>query len=97
LTRRADAATPTTLLKERVAQLVEHLTFNQEVMGSNPIALTIEINALRQESASQNDNVKYQGSHWGNEAPRRAALIPAARSARLIPWHSRGIFRVLKR
>jgi hypothetical protein len=25
---------------ERVAQLVEHLTFNQEVMGSNPIALT---------------------------------------------------------
>jgi hypothetical protein len=42
LTRRADAATPTTLVKERVAQLVEHLTFNQEVMGSNPIALTNE-------------------------------------------------------
>jgi hypothetical protein len=46
LTRRFDAATPTTLLKERVAQLVEHLTFNQEVMGSNPIALTNEINEL---------------------------------------------------
>ena len=43
LTRRVDAATPTTLLKERVAQLVEHLTFNQEVMGSNPIALTNKI------------------------------------------------------
>ena len=25
---------------ERVAQLVEHLTFNQVVMGSSPIALT---------------------------------------------------------
>ena len=47
LTRRVDAATPTTLLEERVAQLVEHLTFNQEVMGSNPIALTIKINELR--------------------------------------------------
>jgi hypothetical protein len=35
------------LLKERVAQLVEHLTFNQEVMGSNPIALTNKINKLR--------------------------------------------------
>jgi hypothetical protein len=46
LTRRIDATTPTTLLKERVAQLVEHLTFNQEVMGSNPIALTIEISGL---------------------------------------------------
>ena len=28
-------------MRERVAQPVEHLTFNQEVMGSNPIALTI--------------------------------------------------------
>ncbi len=27
-------------LEERVAQLVEHLTFNQRVMGSSPIALT---------------------------------------------------------
>jgi hypothetical protein len=31
---------------ERVAQLVEHLTFNQRVMGSNPIALTNKINYL---------------------------------------------------
>jgi hypothetical protein len=46
LTRCVDAATPTTLLKERVAQLVEHLTFNQEVMGSNPIALTNKIKEL---------------------------------------------------
>src|ERR1700737_5644284 len=46
LTRCVDAATPATLLKERVAQLVEHLTFNQEVMGSNPIALTNKINGL---------------------------------------------------
>lgn len=48
LTHRADAATPTTLLKERVAQLVEHLTFNQEVMGSNPIALTNKIKWLHE-------------------------------------------------
>jgi hypothetical protein len=46
LTRRFDAASPTTLFKERVAQLVEHLTFNQEVMGSNPIALTNKIKEL---------------------------------------------------
>jgi hypothetical protein len=46
LTRRVGAATPITLLKERVAQLVEHLTFNQEVMGSNPIALTNKIKDL---------------------------------------------------
>jgi hypothetical protein len=46
LTRCVEAATPTTLLEERVAQLVEHLTFNQEVMGSNPIALTNETNRL---------------------------------------------------
>ncbi len=31
---------------ERVAQLVEHLTFNQRVMGSNPIALTNVLNHL---------------------------------------------------
>jgi hypothetical protein len=28
------------LVSERVAQLVEHLTFNQEVAGSIPAALT---------------------------------------------------------
>lgn len=33
-------------LRERVAQPVEHLTFNQGVMGSNPIALTREIKGL---------------------------------------------------
>ncbi|VTZ27884.1 hypothetical protein MPC1_6970003 [Methylocella tundrae] len=33
-------------LGERVAQLVEHLTFNQRVMGSNPIALTKQIKWL---------------------------------------------------
>jgi hypothetical protein len=31
---------------ERVAQSVEHLTFNQEVAGSIPAALTNEINLL---------------------------------------------------
>ena len=31
---------------ERVAQPVEHLTFNQEVLGSSPSALTNKINAL---------------------------------------------------
>ena len=33
--------------RERVAQLVEHLTFNQRVMGSSPIALTNKINKLQ--------------------------------------------------
>ncbi len=32
--------------RERVAQLVEHLTFNQRVPGSSPGALTIKINSL---------------------------------------------------
>ena len=32
--------------RERVAQLVEHLTFNQGVMGSSPIALTNPANVL---------------------------------------------------
>jgi hypothetical protein len=40
LTGRADAVRCRLLLEERVAQPVEHLTFNQEVMGSSPIALT---------------------------------------------------------
>ena len=31
---------------ERVAQPVEHLTFNQEVLGSSPSALTNKFNAL---------------------------------------------------
>jgi hypothetical protein len=31
---------------ERVAQSVEHLTFNQGVLGSSPSALTTETNEL---------------------------------------------------
>jgi hypothetical protein len=34
------------LVSERVAQLVEHLTFNQEVAGSIPAALANEIKCL---------------------------------------------------
>jgi hypothetical protein len=33
-------------LSERVAQVVEHVTFNHGVEGSSPSALTIEINSL---------------------------------------------------
>ena len=36
----------TTRKGERVARSMERLTFNQEVMGSNPIALTNKINCL---------------------------------------------------
>jgi hypothetical protein len=46
LTRRVDGTTPTMLVSERVAQLVEHLTFNQEVAGSIPAALTSKIKCL---------------------------------------------------
>jgi hypothetical protein len=47
LTTGTDAATPAvTLFRERVAQPVEHLTFNQEVAGSIPAALTNKINEL---------------------------------------------------
>jgi hypothetical protein len=41
------------LLDERVAQLVEHLTFNQEVPGSSPGALTNKINDLANYSPSR--------------------------------------------
>ena len=39
---------PTHAPQERVAQLVEHLTFNQVVLGSSPSALTNIINNLAQ-------------------------------------------------
>ena len=38
---------PYTPLGEPVAQMVEHLTFNQVVVGSSPTGLTIEIKRLR--------------------------------------------------
>lgn len=34
-------------IKDLVAQLVEHLTFNQRVMGSNPIEITNKKHGLR--------------------------------------------------
>ena len=37
---------PTHPAQERVAQLVEHLTFNQVVLGSSPSALTNNIKGL---------------------------------------------------
>jgi hypothetical protein len=40
LTASGLAARSGLLEEERVAQLVEHLTFNQEVLGSSPSALT---------------------------------------------------------
>jgi hypothetical protein len=70
--------------KERVAQLVEHLTFNQRVMGSNPIALTIKINRLHQFSHIIIEPYFCWGNTWGNKtaalsqtlSPRRLALSP---------------------
>jgi hypothetical protein len=66
------------LLKERVAQLVEHLTFNQEVMGSNPIALTNEINMLDEKHRTKHSAEINQGNTWGNATNRRAARTVAA-------------------
>jgi hypothetical protein len=64
LTRYRDAVTCRFLLVERVAQMVEHLTFNQEVPGSNPGALTSVTNDL---------NAISNGTHtkiWRGVAPR---------------------------
>jgi hypothetical protein len=83
LTRRIDAATPTTLLKERVAQLVEHLTFNQEVMGSNPIALTNETNMLEAQHQTKHPAEINQGNNWGNATNRPAAAPPLSRRAKI--------------
>jgi hypothetical protein len=55
-------------LGERVAQLVEHLTFNQEVMGSNPIALTNKINNLLRFPAIAIEPDFCWGNTWGNNS-----------------------------
>jgi hypothetical protein len=61
---------------ERVAQLVEHLTFNQRVSGSNPDALTIKINRLScsvRGAASQKTGL---GSTWEAKAGISCGLAP---------------------
>ena len=72
LTRCVDAATPATLLKERVAQLVEHLTFNQEVMGSNPIALTNEIKDLDRKTNENAMMIAIRGFNGASRSIRHA-------------------------
>jgi len=62
-------------------------------MGSNPIALTNAINKLWQDSATQNEIVKYQGSPKGNEAPRRPvfrAIAPRICHGRPAARHCQG-------
>ena len=81
MTRRVDAATPSALLKERVAQLVEHLTFNQEVMGSNPIALTNEIKDLDErlnvKGEPETSSGQRSGQHSADFVAGRPAPCPA--------------------
>src|SRR5215210_6455507 len=49
---------------ERVAQPVEHLTFNQEVLGSSPSALTNEFNDLCRFARSVASQQHGLGSIW---------------------------------
>ena len=44
------------MFREPLAQLVEHLTFNQGVTGSSPVWLTIKINAGVAELADAHDS-----------------------------------------
>jgi hypothetical protein len=58
--------------------LVEHLTFNQGVMGSNPIALTNETNVLAEKHQTEHPAEISQGNNWGNATKRPAAAPPLA-------------------
>src|SRR6185436_18847457 len=49
---------------ERVAQPVEHLTFNQEVLGSSPSALTKEIRHLLRNPSACASQKSHLGSAW---------------------------------
>ena len=64
---------------ERVAQTVEHVTFNHGVVGSSPTALTKEIKHLDQLRRScQNHRV---GTTLANRLPRDLARDPEKRMA----------------
>jgi hypothetical protein len=62
-----DAATANHAFRERVAQSVEHLTFNQEVAGSIPAALTNEINWLGEEDKQRHSLKTIRGNSLGNK------------------------------
>jgi hypothetical protein len=64
---------------ERVAQLVEHLTFNQRVPGSNPGALTIEINMLARSLRGAASQKTRLGSTWEATAGVFPVLVQSAR------------------
>jgi hypothetical protein len=51
---------------EPVAQMVEHLTFNQVVLGSSPSGLTNEINSLMHKSEHQPYALELTGNARGN-------------------------------
>lgn len=53
---------------ERVAQPVEHVTFNHGVLGSSPSALTNEINGLWHVLALLMEGMNVQGHKWGQFA-----------------------------
>ena len=51
----------------RIAQLVEQLTLNQRVLGSNPSASTININDLELTLAPPKQPKIGWGNKWGNK------------------------------
>ena len=55
---------------ERVAQLVEQLTFNQQVQGSSPCALTNKISWLPLFHMKQNENVRLLKKSHGETCSR---------------------------
>ena len=58
----------TAALSERVAQMVEHVTFNHGVLGSSPSALTNKINPLGR--VTRNRPISCVGIVWANALPR---------------------------
>ena len=65
----------------RVAQLVEHLTFNQTVTGSNPVALTNLLKHLALFSAL--------GVHLRQVLSRQGVHFPRSLSVLVPLFHSR--------
>ena len=68
----------------RIAQLVEQLTLNQRVLGSNPSASTIQIRDLGLTLASPKQPKIGRGNKWGNKRreTKPVALHPFRASMR---------------
>ena len=62
-------------VRERVAQSVEHMTFNHGVLGSSPSALTKEIKCLGKISKARRRLKKRFGHTFGHNKKRTHALV----------------------